>query len=708
MTEYEIKLSNDAVYRVTGPDGATENQLMEAVSGQLDPTDLSVARSKNDAFGAFLRNKAREPVKDESEKEQFRRQFGEVGRPDVGAGEGSLRAGFQGLTFGAGDEIVAGGAAAVDALRGQPLGESFDQRLENERRKLEAFREDSPGLAIGSEIAGALPTAAVPFVGGPRLAAGAGLLGRSAAGAGAGAAGGAAFGFNAGEGGFQNRAKNAALTAALSAPLGAALPAVGAGAKNLFDRTLGVGRAARQAGVTKPAFDVLSDLVEADSAGSGARIAAAGPNATLADAGRSTAAAVDFLGQRPGPSQGIVRKALGERVTRAARDVGKAINTAFGRPAGIRTVETGLRRGTARARQDAYDVAYSRAIDYTDEIGRDIEGIISDRVPKAAIKKANSLMRAEGQSSKQLKFNVAEDGTLVFAGELPDVRQIDYITRALNDVADQEIGKGKIGGTTNLGRVFGNLSRELRSLTREAVPEYGVALDTAAQPIAARNALKIGQKALSLRMTRDELSDTISGMSIAEKSYVAQGIRSQIDETLSNVKKAFTDPNLDAREAAKALKDLSSRASREKISLVIGDDSASGLFKNLDEATASFELNAAAAENSKTAVRTMFNERVGGAQEGILETARRGRPVDATREMVAALLGRSEADLQRMGDKTAADLATALLQKNPQGLTSQIQKAQTTLGPRSDNAARLAEQLLLLNPAVTGPGVRNR
>ena len=100
-------------------------------------------------------------------------------------------------------------------------------------------------------------------------------------------------------------------------------------------------------------------------------------------------------------------------------------------------------------------------------------------------------MRTEGAKSKQIKATILKDGTVKF-DVLPDVRQVDYITRGLNQVADIQAGKGALGGTTQLGRSYGNLSRELRGLTKELVPEYATALKLAADPIQARKALQTG------------------------------------------------------------------------------------------------------------------------------------------------------------------------------------------------------------------------
>lgn len=603
----------------------------------------------------------------------------------------------EGATLGFFPEIVGAGQTALGSVGlgpERPLSENIEAQ--------EAVQEAIPpevripgniagGLGTGLGVAGAIPRAAISTL--PRAAAtGAGL------GAVEGAIGGAGF---APQG---ERTKGAVQGAALGGAIGGTLPGVQTGTRNIFNATFGTGRAARQAGVPRKAFEFLEEAIEPDSVGAQRRLADIGPEAMLADVGRGATSAVDFLGQRPGPSQRVINEALGKRVTSASKNVTQAMDTAFGKPAGIRTVETGLRRGTAKARRDAYDIAYDQVIDYSDELGGEIENIIRTRVPRAAVSKANALMRAEGASNRQILVRTAEDGSLIYEN-LPNVQQIDYITRALNDVADAASGQGKIGGTTNLGRVFGNLSSELRSLTKEAVPEYATALRTAAQPIAARNALQLGRQSLSPRIARDELTDALKGLSEAERSYVAQGVRSQIDETLANVKTAFTDPNMNAREAAKALKDLSSRAVREKIETVIGPENASGLFTELDRASAAFQLRASAAENSKTAVRQMFEERFGKTGEGIVERLRSGRPVEATRELSAALLGRSEANIRKMSDQSAQDLAEALVGRqgpDAQKLLSGLEGARSTVGPRADRAQRIAEQLLLTNPAIAG------
>ena len=132
----------------------------------------------------------------------------------------------QGATFGFGDEIQAGGQAAMDAILGRGgFGERYDQRLGEERASMDRFRQESPALATTLEIAGALPAGI--GTGGLGLAAsgarGAAALGRGAL---AGAGGGATYAAGTGEG-VEDRAIKGALGAALGAPIGAAGAAVG-------------------------------------------------------------------------------------------------------------------------------------------------------------------------------------------------------------------------------------------------------------------------------------------------------------------------------------------------------------------------------------------------------------------------------------------------------------------------------------------------
>lgn len=187
------------------------------------------------------------------------------------------------LTFGLGDEGVAGVNAAIDWAEGDAgFGEAYDQRLNEARGYRQAFRNEHPIVSFAEDIGGAL---AMPI--GTTLKAGDGLLTAGAKLAGEGAGYGAAYGFGEGEGGFDKRAESALDSAkfgAVAAPsVGLPLFAVGKGlqglAKNapenaqaLYERGLGAKpsdytKSARQGGVygknpethLKQSFRILTD-----------------------------------------------------------------------------------------------------------------------------------------------------------------------------------------------------------------------------------------------------------------------------------------------------------------------------------------------------------------------------------------------------------------------------------------------------------------
>ena len=184
----------------------------------------------------------------------------------------------------------------------------------------------------------------------------------------------------------------------------------------------------------------------------------------------------------------------------------------------------------------------------------------------------------------------------------------------------------------------------------------------AAGPIQAREALKLGRSVLGVKPA-DEIAEEMTGMSAMEKRFVQRGIREHLDEQMARVKTAFTDPNMEAREAAKALKELSSRGNRDKLRQVLGNEAADDLFNTLDEASIAFELKAAVADNSKTFARTALNERIGRTMdEGPVRALQRGNPVQAGRETLASLLGGGAQARDARSDKVVSALVDALLQ----------------------------------------------
>jgi len=165
MPKYQITGPDGSTYEVDAPEGATEQDVMGFVQSQvggqqsqsdsfasraasMDPMDLSIARSKNDAFGDYLRNQAMQPQQGETEDERFKRLYGSLSQGgDAGRSnaEGMTRSALQGETIGLGDELVAaiGASDPFNPQRGGGWSDRYNQYLDAERARLDAYRAGS-------------------------------------------------------------------------------------------------------------------------------------------------------------------------------------------------------------------------------------------------------------------------------------------------------------------------------------------------------------------------------------------------------------------------------------------------------------------------------------------------------------------------------------------------------------------------------------
>jgi hypothetical protein len=178
--------------------------------------------------------------------DELERQAAEIQniRGDQTAPLQAARSAFQGVTFGAGDEII----AALNAVMGQHG--DYSAELERERGMLDQFRSERPVMAYGSEIAGALANPA----GTARLTGG--LAMRAAQSAGLGALLSGVYGFNAGEGGLENRLEQGAASGLLGGAIGGAIPFVGAGVEKIANQ-LSRNRSLREAFRNAPDMDAV-------------------------------------------------------------------------------------------------------------------------------------------------------------------------------------------------------------------------------------------------------------------------------------------------------------------------------------------------------------------------------------------------------------------------------------------------------------------
>lgn len=156
-----------------------------------------------------------DPVTESKPKRHDQSYFAGLARTGLG----------QGTMFGLGDEAMALVRSMGD--------ETYDQALQDERAKIEAFRNENPGTALAAELAGSLATPGLGLAAGAIKPA-ATVLGKIAQGSKLGAGFGGAYGFASSEGGEGNildqayeRGKGALSGAAVGLGVGAALPAAG-------------------------------------------------------------------------------------------------------------------------------------------------------------------------------------------------------------------------------------------------------------------------------------------------------------------------------------------------------------------------------------------------------------------------------------------------------------------------------------------------
>lgn len=709
--EFPANMPDDAIAKIMAEQFPPTNYAEMAAA--LSPIDLSIARGKDNAFGAYLRKEAQKPRPGESEEARFRRLYGGLSRPEVGGLESANRASLQGMTFGGGDELVAGGAAGLNRLMGKDPGRSFgelyDAYLARERAKIDEYRRVNPVMAYGNEIAGGALTSAVA----PPIRAGGKLLSNMLTG---GTQGGV-YGFLSGEG--EDRLPSGGIGAGVGGAIGAAGVPLADLISRAYRSLFGTSKAAREAGMSRPAYETMRNVMAADDslqAGS-QNIARGGPDAMVADAGPGAQALLDVSMQRLGPGGRVAREAVESRAAGARGRLMNVMDDVLGEPVGVRTQARAVSQSTRGARDNAYREAYTTPIDYSSQAGRAIEDVFS-RVPKRimdkAIQDANDMIRMSPdpliKQTRQIIAEVGDDGVVVF-NELPNVIQLDYIKRALGEISADAVDN--FGRPTGLGSRVGNLAKDLRDAIRDAVPSYGRALEVSADKIERDQAIRLGQRIFRPNTTREEVVQEVSRMTPSARRELLLSMRSYIDEQVANVKTAISDNNLDAREAADIVKRLSSRAIREKLEVAIGNpQKAAQLIDELKVAAQSLGVRASVAQNSKTFPRQALDETVQSiTQAGPVGQLLEGSPVASARSVLRSLTGRSAADQDRQIQSIYTEIAKALT--GPRGkdaikFIKELERSANKLAPQEAAIRRLVRSLTARSAAISQPPLQNR
>jgi hypothetical protein len=600
---------------------------------------------------------------------------------------------------------------------GEWIDEGFDKINPGQGERLRqlqgAYEEQHPVAATAAEVTGGIVGSVPLALGGLGIAGNAATrTGAALRGAGLGAVGGATEGAVAGAGRSEpgQRLEGAKAGGAIGLGLGAALggiaPLVGEGVEALARRVkkLDVRTIANEFGLSGPtARTVKEALVNDDLDAAVARLGQLGDDAMLADSGPATGQLLNASSATGGKALRVTREAVEDRSQQIGQRLPGKLDDILGKPKGVKTAAREIAESTQLARSAAYDTAYDQAIDYS-AAGRQIEDVL-DRVPSktmmGAISEANDAMREAGTRNLQIMAEIGDDGSVIFR-EMPNVQQLDKIKQALDTIGREAVDQ--FGRPTAQGNRARRLARDLRDAISNAVPEYKRALRVGGDKIQQDEALDIGRKLLFKGTSVEDVKDFVSGgISDEARSAARQGVRETIENTLSNVRRTITDPDIDAREAMQLVKEVSSRANKSKLRLILGAEKADALLDELDRAATALTLRAAVARNSDTAIRQSIQGQVQAeTTPGLIRrtVGNMGNPLEAAREISQTIAGVDPRTLSGEQKAIFDEIATALTQiRGPEA-----QRALAVVRRAMNGQPIKDEQAKLIGRLVAGAG----
>lgn len=370
------------------------------------------------------------------------------------------------------------------------------------------------------------------------------------------------------------------------------------------------------------------------------------------------------------PEDENIRKinvALQERLDESSARLRNDVDIAFKTPIDANAIRTRAVEEARLVNDPAYKSAYAVPIDYASPVGQKLENIVNNRVPATAIKRANELMRTEGKQSQQILADIADDGTITLK-QMPDTMQIDYITRALNDLAKSGEGAGAMGGINQLGAAYQNLSKEIRENLKIANPAYKDAVEGAGRYINQNNAFDAGIDFFNLANVGSKASDPkLIGAQLAkfdkytpeEKEMMAQGLASYIKENPSEAARVFAKND---------------KVTMDRYRAILGNDR----FNQIDDSLRLNRLAAMTKEIGNASQRkNIYGPAMAGGIAGIAALAlesspqifqyAKDNPLAATGVLtVLGLAGAVKAGRSIQGDRKAAALLAMAASDNPE------------------------------------------
>lgn len=487
----------------------------------------------------------------------------------------------------------------------------------------------------------------------------------------------------------------------LAAGLGTGL-AVGIGARTPSAIKTGIDRMRvskqlsknmEELGLNQPSFNQLARLSEAENAtGASAvsRLKDIGEDAMVVDASPMFKQTLDNIVQGSDKAAAIAKSNVKARVSDATQKVSKVLDKSMGKPGASSSRAVVVYGENANPLDGFYKSAYSKPINYAEETGQEILRTLRTRVPERFVKKANELLKAGNKESKQIQYTIDDATGNVSISPLPDVRQIDYITRAISRMARNS--------EAEIGIELGTLVRDLRGSLRSNVKEYDAALKTASRNISEREAREFGANLMRPNVLRDEVRELIGDMGQAEVGRVKEGLRQYIDDTIAQTKRTVGNPEVAEREAYAAIKALSSRASREKVEAVLGKGQADEMFSEIDKLAKAFELQGSVTRNSATFPRQLQREADQAAlSQTVLDRLRNAPAQQPTvLGMAKKIAERSPKAQREIIDRKNIEIVNALTQRQGKEAVKYLEKLGKTANMKKPR---------LLGPTRIGAGM---
>lgn len=443
-------------------------------------------------------------------------------------------------------------------------------------------------------------------------------------------------------------------------------PLVGRGAENALGMLVrsDIPAISRALNISADAARVIKQTFEMGGDFEAARrnLQRAGDEGMLVDAGEAAQALADATAAAGGPAGTSVRQPIEARAGRVEGQLTSAMDDALGAPAdGPRTAVEEIRQRTAPARNAAYDAALGQPVDYsTGAPGGQVLGVlgrISPRLRAKALRDANDLMLFEGVPRQAL---IRADGT---AQELYTATQLHYLKMALGSMA--ESARGAVGQATPASRLYGDMRGQLAGAMDVAIPGYREATALGGDKLAEERAFLLGQQLLSpATQVEDVLLELGQTPSYAALEAARRGLRTQIDKIMGDVVAIPSDPNMDARQALAALRQLTSDNARAKITRILGFEQAGPLLRKIEQAQQTMTVRAALSTNSRTAVRQATNKSIEElTAPGVVGQALAGEPINTTKALIQAVTGQTKAFSEAARQRLYLDIAKALTEK---------------------------------------------